>query len=442
MSIIHDIIFLVMFMKRALVLSGGGAKGAYQIGVWKALRKLKIDFQIVTGTSVGALNGTFMVQNDYFKAKRMWKNMSFHFVFDDDVLKQYNNCETTTDMIQMFGHNFLKNGGMEVENLEKLALKYFSARKFFNSSRDFGVTTYNFTDKKPVKIQKKDLTKDNVIDYIMASSCCFPAFQMRKIDSKKYIDGGFFDYIPINLALDMGADEVIAVDLHAPGIHEKIQNTNVPITYIEPHNDIGGFLEFNSINARRAMRFGYFDTMKQYHYLDGVKYTFKKGTYQKCEAYYNLLVVENLNFIFDFHENKTTLEELLTLASYKRLVSIRKNAVNLIFADILEHLGETFDMDEQCIYSLSKFHRHIFKCLKKIPELNQENVQEFIKDKKLLSYLNRRSIIRYFYSQIILCHKDSSYKKPVCKLALLFPKEFLGALYLHAVDEKGLFSWW
>ena len=43
-------------MKRAVVLSGGGAKGAYQIGVWKALRKLKINYSIVTGTSVGALN--------------------------------------------------------------------------------------------------------------------------------------------------------------------------------------------------------------------------------------------------------------------------------------------------------------------------------------------------------------------------------------------------
>ena len=48
-------------MKRAIVLSGGGAKGAYQIGVWKALRKLKLNYSIVTGTSVGALNGAFFV---------------------------------------------------------------------------------------------------------------------------------------------------------------------------------------------------------------------------------------------------------------------------------------------------------------------------------------------------------------------------------------------
>ena len=40
---------------KALVLSGGGSKGAYQIGAWKALKKLHIKFDIVTGTSVAEL---------------------------------------------------------------------------------------------------------------------------------------------------------------------------------------------------------------------------------------------------------------------------------------------------------------------------------------------------------------------------------------------------
>ncbi len=57
--------------KRAVVLSGGGAKGAYQVGVWKALRKLHYSYQIVTGTSVGALNGMLMVQHDYHKCIKL-----------------------------------------------------------------------------------------------------------------------------------------------------------------------------------------------------------------------------------------------------------------------------------------------------------------------------------------------------------------------------------
>ena len=46
--------------KTAIVLAGGGSRGAYQIGVWKALREMGIDYQLVTRTSVGALKGVQM----------------------------------------------------------------------------------------------------------------------------------------------------------------------------------------------------------------------------------------------------------------------------------------------------------------------------------------------------------------------------------------------
>ena len=53
-------------MKNALVLAGGGTKGIYQLGVIEAMRELNLDnWDIITGTSVGALNAMFLVQNDY-----------------------------------------------------------------------------------------------------------------------------------------------------------------------------------------------------------------------------------------------------------------------------------------------------------------------------------------------------------------------------------------
>ena len=54
-------------MKRAIVLAGGGSKGSYQIGFFKAIKKLGIKYHIVTGTSVGALNGVLFVQDDLKK---------------------------------------------------------------------------------------------------------------------------------------------------------------------------------------------------------------------------------------------------------------------------------------------------------------------------------------------------------------------------------------
>lgn len=52
-------------MKRALVLSGGGSKGAYEAGFLLAAKELNQHFDIVTGTSIGALNGALVAMGDY-----------------------------------------------------------------------------------------------------------------------------------------------------------------------------------------------------------------------------------------------------------------------------------------------------------------------------------------------------------------------------------------
>ena len=56
---------------KALVLGGGGAKGSYEVGVWKALNKLNMKFDIVTGVSIGSINGAFYVANEYKKCLKM-----------------------------------------------------------------------------------------------------------------------------------------------------------------------------------------------------------------------------------------------------------------------------------------------------------------------------------------------------------------------------------
>ena len=53
--------------RTALVLSGGGSRGAYQCGVWQALSELGIKIDIVVGVSVGAINGAMVVQGDVIK---------------------------------------------------------------------------------------------------------------------------------------------------------------------------------------------------------------------------------------------------------------------------------------------------------------------------------------------------------------------------------------
>ncbi|MBQ3185797.1 MAG: patatin-like phospholipase family protein, partial [Firmicutes bacterium] len=68
--------------KTALVLSGGGSRGAYEIGVWKALKELDIKIDMVFGTSVGSINGALIVQGDLELAERLWQELETDMVFD------------------------------------------------------------------------------------------------------------------------------------------------------------------------------------------------------------------------------------------------------------------------------------------------------------------------------------------------------------------------
>ena len=100
--------------------------------------------------------------------------------------------------------------------------------------------------------------------------------------------------MPINLATQLGATEVIAVYLKAVGRVKKKINPNVPVTLIAPRNDIGNFLVLESKQAKRAMKFGYNDTMKTFKMLEGDKYTFKRGSLKRnfirqSERFINLL---------------------------------------------------------------------------------------------------------------------------------------------------------
>ena len=70
--------------KYGLVLEGGGAKGAYHIGVAKALSELNIEIGGVSGTSIGALNGAMLIQNDLGKVYDLWYNIQPSKVYEID----------------------------------------------------------------------------------------------------------------------------------------------------------------------------------------------------------------------------------------------------------------------------------------------------------------------------------------------------------------------
>ena len=385
---------------KALVLSGGGSKGSYQIGVWKALKKLHIKFDIVTGTSVGALNGALITQKSYFRAIKLWKKINLKLLFGENAIDSTNDLKVMT----MYGKEFLKNGGMEVKKLENLIEKEIRYKKLMKSKINYGLVTFNLTTKKPVQITKKEIPKHLIGDYLMASASCYPAFKQKNIEGERYIDGGFFDNLPINLAIEMGADEIVAVDLSAPGFN-KTPRKKVPTIKIKPNNKLTNFLNFYEEGAKRNIRLGYNDTLKKFGKLEGKKYTFKKRTIEKNNKKHFETFIYLLENIL---ENENTLEKFKKLINLSGVPS--KKIIDKIGLKIMEELAKDFHLDETKIYSEKSFNKELKK------KLNKEQSKETEQYKKLIIEIKEN-------------------KKSLKKKILLNPWNFLKALYLYTISE-------
>lgn len=404
-------------MKRAVVLSGGGAKGGYEIGVWKALRRLDIDYDIVTGTSVGALIGELMVQKDYDKALKLWYFMDYSKVMDVEINGRFSTKKGREEIVKKYAKGAIK-GGRELTGLRKIVDDLYDDDKFFSSNLDYGLVTVYFPSFKPKYVVKSKLKKDEVKDYLMASSACFPAFKMYKIGKNSFIDGGYYDNLPINLAIKLGAEEVIAVNTGAIGIIRKVKNDKVKIINIKPRNDIGNFLAFEKKYARRAIAFGYNDAMKTFGKLEGDLYTFRLGSLKRN---YDRNIKRFINNVEKY------IPELISKLRYKKILS--KNNLDA-FNKVLENTAKAFLIDEANIYRTSFLNMKIKREYIRTKITSFNKIKRNIKTKALKkNYINKELII-YIYH--LLDDYDKN-KNTIASISLFFFDAFLSAVYLKTI---------
>lgn len=368
-------------MKRAIVLSGGGARGAYQIGFWKAIRKLNIKYDIITGSSVGTINAAMMIQNRYFRSIYLWRKLSFDMIFDnkfeDNIYKSYLD-------------NYLA-GTISINKFEELLRKCINVKKIYKSEINYGLVTLKLKGLKPQFLEKKDIPKEKFVDYIIASSTCYPFFPIKKINNEKYLDGGFYDNMPLNLAVKMGAEEIIAVDLNTYGLKKPIAKKNIKVTYIKANNEIGSPYDFNKENAKKAMKIGYNDTMKAFDKLEGNLFTFKKGELEKNYKKYDLI----------FNNKKLTINQ---------------------FNKIIEKLGLLLKIDETKIYTCEKFNKELIKSFDNINNVDLKLIDINLKNNQAKLF-NNKYMVKYMYEML----KNNKDKKI---LDNIFRNEYLMALYM------------
>lgn len=256
--------------RKALVLAGGGARGSYQVGVWRALTELGWNPQIITGTSVGSLNGAMFALDLYETARDMWTSIR-----SQDVMELPEETRNLTELHQ-FLRDVVRAGGMDVTPLEEIVERVLDEDTLRASPIRFGLVTVEKRGLKPRELPLEKIPKGKVKDYLLASAACFPALRAKQIDGVQFLDGGYRDNMPTGLAQKMGAEELVCVDLEGVGITLP-NRTGLPTTMVRSYWELGDILHFDPDTARRNIELGYYDTLRAFGRLRGCAYAVAKN---------------------------------------------------------------------------------------------------------------------------------------------------------------------
>lgn len=275
--------------KYAIALGGGGAKGAYQIGAWRALQEAGVQYEAVAGVSVGALNGALMAMRDLETAEKIWKNIKFSQIIDvnDTQMKAFFDGELHGKEWLDFLRNMadvIRQGGFDAKPLEDLLINVVQEEKIRQSDVDFFLTTYSLSDHREIDLDVKTLP-DGVLHDMLLASAFFPVFRQKKIGGKYYTDGGITNLVPLENLLVRGYRHIIILHISHVGFEKKVQiPKDADMIQITPKEKLSSVLQFDGISAQRDMQLGYFDAKRALYGLVGETYYITR-TWSEERAY-------------------------------------------------------------------------------------------------------------------------------------------------------------
>lgn len=352
----------VVYFVYGIVLEGGGAKGAYQIGAWKALTELGIEFSGVVGTSIGAINAALMIQNDFKVAYELWNKVDSFYAgsLDTDFKNEfisyefnsYDPSEMKKEMKAAFGLE-----GIDIEPFRKGIKAIIKEDKIRNSKQDFGLVTISQTKKKGLKLFIEDIPFGQLSDYVVAS-CYLPIFKSMQLNGDYFMDGSYYDRLPTDMLIKKGYKNIIEIRLYSPKKDENrnIFGSDVNIITIQPREYLGKTIDFNRESIMKNIRLGYFDTLRVFRGYQGKRY------------YIETNVTEELLSLKLSHFNEETIEKVKRLLLVKEAIhenlqkwvirgiieklSLKENSTYTDFTiGVMEYLAEQLDIDRFCFYT-------------------------------------------------------------------------------------------
>lgn len=257
-----------------IVFDGGGARGAYQIGAWKALREAGVKIRAVAGTSVGALNGALVCMGDVDMAEDIWRKMTFSTVMDvdDEWMERLFRGETSLKEFLNEGWKKLKDGGIDITPLRNLIHETVDEETIRTCGIEFALLTFSVSDFKELDLSIEDIPEGLLEDFLLASAYLL-GFKNEPLHGKKYIDGGVINNVPLNSLVKRGYENIIEVRIYGPGREPRVKLPQGSIKYeIAPRVKLGSIIEFSGKRSRQNLTIGYYDAKRLIYGLEGFIY--------------------------------------------------------------------------------------------------------------------------------------------------------------------------
>lgn len=209
--------------KIALVLSGGGAKGAAHIGVLKVLEKYQVPIDIIVGTSVGSIvGGMYSVGYSPDEIEKTVLNLKFNSLLTNSKDRNLKNIEEKIENDKYpFTMSIDKNlklsfpmGFLNGENIYLQLKDIFSRAENIKNFNELPIEYRAITT--DLQTGKEVILSDGDLAIATFKSMAIPSFlEPVKDENKFYVDGGVVNNFPIDVAISLGADIIIAVDITA-----------------------------------------------------------------------------------------------------------------------------------------------------------------------------------------------------------------------------------
>lgn len=281
-------------VKWGLVLSGGGTRGAYEVGAWRALTELKIPIRGIAGTSIGALNAALFLCCDLKQVTEIYRNIRM-----TDVLPVGGNIDPNKNVFDRANllpiiREYIARGGLDNSPLRNMLLRYLDIHKIYSSPLDLGIVTFDVQSRNPLRIFKEDIDPSRFIDFLL-SSANFPIYKTQNVNGKKLWDGGLYDNMPFNLLIERGYNRLVVIDINGIGQTQKVESADdVLLKMVACSENLGGTFDFNPERIENNLTIGYLDTMKSFHKLFGNYYFFRRPAFNDLLLNFDLETIAGL----------------------------------------------------------------------------------------------------------------------------------------------------